>query len=48
MAKKPDEIAREWFRRVWNEQSEAAIDELLGADARMWGLPTPEIGRAHV
>jgi predicted ester cyclase len=42
VAKKPDEVAREWFGRVWNEQSEAAIDELLGSDARMWGLPTPQ------
>lgn len=42
MARKPDEIAREWFERVWNERSEAAIDELFASDARMYGLPTPD------
>jgi predicted ester cyclase len=42
VAKKPDEVAREWFQRVWNEHSEAAIDELLASDARMYGLPTPD------
>ena len=41
VAKNPDDVAREWFERVWNQHSEAAVDELLATDARMYGLPTP-------
>jgi len=42
VARRPDEIAREWFERVWNQRSDGAIDELLAKDARMFGLPTPD------
>ena len=42
MDKKPDEVAREWFERVWNRGEEGAIDALLATDARMYGLPTPD------
>jgi RimJ/RimL family protein N-acetyltransferase/predicted ester cyclase len=35
-------VAREWFTRVWNEGQESAIHELLAADAKMHGLPTPD------
>jgi predicted ester cyclase len=40
VAKKPDEVAREWFERVWNRGEESAIDELFASDGRMFGLPT--------
>lgn len=42
MAATAEAVAREWFKRVWNEGSEAAIGELLAPDARMHGLPTPD------
>ncbi len=42
MSTTPDAVARDWFTKVWNEGSEAAIDQYLAADARMHGLPTPD------
>lgn len=42
MAATPEAVARDWFERVWNQGRESAIDELLAADARMHGLPTPD------
>lgn len=38
---------REWFRRVWDEGEEGAIDEMLAGDVKGWGLPEgPFVGRA--
>jgi hypothetical protein len=41
MSQTPDAIARQWFKEVWNEGNEAAIDRLLHPDAVAHGL-TPE------
>jgi steroid delta-isomerase-like uncharacterized protein len=38
----PDAVARSWFKEVWNDGNEAAIDRLLAAQAKMHGLPTPD------
>jgi predicted ester cyclase len=38
----PEALSRAWFARVWNEGSEPAIHEMLAADAKMHGLPTPD------
>ena len=35
-------VALTWFERVWNQGSEAAIDELLAPDALMHGLAGPD------
>jgi predicted SnoaL-like aldol condensation-catalyzing enzyme len=35
----PDEIAREWFKEVWDEGREEAIDRLLAPYAVAYGLP---------
>lgn len=34
----PDAIVRAWFREVWDEGNEAAIDRLMAADAVVHGL----------
>jgi steroid delta-isomerase-like uncharacterized protein len=41
------QIALRWFEEVWNQQSEAAIDELFSADGKCYGFPDAEsaIGR---
>lgn len=34
----PDELAREWFERLWNQGDESTIDRLLAPHARVHGL----------
>lgn len=34
----PDAVVREWFREVWDEGREEAIDRLMAPDARVHGL----------
>jgi predicted ester cyclase len=34
----PDTVIREWFREVWDEGNEAAIDRLMAPDAMAHGL----------
>jgi len=47
MVQTPDGIARQWFKEVWDEGREEAIDRLLAADAVVHGLSTsPMIGIA--
>jgi predicted ester cyclase len=36
----PDQIARQWFREVWDEGREEAIDRLMAPDALVHGLAT--------
>ena len=36
------EVAREWFKEVWNKGSEEAIARLMAPTARFYGLPTPD------
>lgn len=40
MSKTHDAIIREWFREVWDEGREEAIDRLMAADAVVHGLST--------
>lgn len=43
----PSDVMRAWFRRVWRERDERAIDELLAADAEVHGIgPEPLLGPA--
>ena len=37
----PDTVARRWFREVWDEGRESAIDELMAPDAVAHGLGGP-------
>ena len=37
----PEAVVRQWFREVWDEGNEAAIDRLVVADAKVWGLTGP-------
>jgi len=37
----PDTVARRWFREVWDEGRESAIDELMASDAVAHGLGGP-------
>ena len=36
-------LLRRWFDEVWNQGNEAAIDQLLAADATMWGVTRPDV-----
>lgn len=36
------EVVHTWFRRVWNEGDESAIDELFSPTGIAHGLPTPD------
>ncbi|MGE9297009.1 MAG: ester cyclase [Puniceicoccales bacterium] len=40
----PTELARVWFDRVWNQQEEPAIFEMLSADCMIEGLNMTEPG----
>lgn len=35
-------VARDWFEQVWNQKSEAAIDQLFHAQGRCYGFPEPD------
>jgi len=39
MSEANKEVLRNWFERVWNQQSTAAIDELYVSDGRAHGFP---------
>ena len=38
MSASPDAVMRQWFKEVWNERSEAAIDRLMSPHAKVHGL----------
>ena len=40
MAEGPDALARRWFKEVWVDGDEAAIDRLLHPQALVHGLGT--------
>ncbi len=45
----PDGVIRQWFKEVWDEGNEAAIDRLMAPDCEIRGLAahgTPMIGPA--
>lgn len=42
MQDKNKELVRRWFEEVWNQKSEAVIDELFGAQSRAYGFPEPD------
>ena len=37
------EFVRRWFEEVWNNKSEAAVDEMLAEDGIGYGLPSGDI-----
>ena len=41
MTPTPDAIARQWFKEVWDEGKEDAIDRLMAPDGRVHGLTGP-------
>jgi predicted ester cyclase len=43
----PALLVRQWFREVWDEGNEAAIDRLMAPDAKVHGLSGPE-GRSTI
>ena len=46
-AASPDVVVRQWFREVWDDGNEEAIDRLLAPHAIVHGLgPTPMTGPA--
>lgn len=48
MTPTPEVLVRRWFEEVWNRGNAAAIDQLLSADAKVYGLSPdgkPLIGR---
>lgn len=42
MSAENKELMRRWFQQVWNEHSEAAIDEMFPLDGKSHGFPDPE------
>ncbi|HJR58300.1 MAG TPA: ester cyclase [Vicinamibacterales bacterium] len=38
----PDALLRQWFKEVWDEGNEQAIDRLLAPDGRVMGLTGPD------
>lgn len=39
MSEANKQLARRWFEEVWNEKTEAAIDEMYHPEGRAYGLP---------
>jgi predicted ester cyclase len=37
----PDAVTRQWFREVWDEGREDAIDRLMASDGKVFGLTGP-------
>ena len=35
-------LLRRWFDQVWNQQSEAAIDEMFSPEGKSHGFPEPD------
>ena len=42
MPPRADEIVRQWFKEVWDEGREDAIDRLMAPDALVYGLGGPD------
>ena len=42
MTPTPDVLLRQWFREVWDEGREEAIDRLVAPDSRVFGLSGPD------
>ena len=38
----PEAVVRQWFKEVWDEGREEAIDRLMAPDGPVHGLPGPE------
>ena len=36
-------LMQRWFQEVWNEGKESTIDEMFGADSKMWGVSRPDV-----
>lgn len=36
------ELVERWFERVWNQKSEAAIDEMFSPQGKVYGFPEPD------
>lgn len=45
MSKSAKDLTTEWFRRVWNEQNEQAVYELMCEHCVVQGLENPELAR---
>jgi predicted ester cyclase len=41
MPQTPDVVVRRWFKEVWDEGDESAIDRLMSADSKVHGLGAP-------
>ena len=41
MPQTPDDVIRQWFREVWDEGHEEAIDRLMAPDGKVHGLSGP-------
>ena len=41
MSPTPDAVVRQWFKEVWDEGQEDAIDRLCAAESRVYGLTDP-------
>jgi steroid delta-isomerase-like uncharacterized protein len=42
MSDKNKELVRRWFEQVWNQKSEAAIDEMFSPQGKAYGFPEPD------
>jgi len=42
MSPTPDALIRQWFKEVWDEGQEEAIDRLCAPDTRVFGLSGPD------
>jgi predicted ester cyclase len=42
MSEKNKELVRRWFEQVWNQKSEAAIDEMFSPEGKAYGFPEPD------
>lgn len=42
MSEANKELMRRWFEQVWNQRSEAAIDEMFSSDGKSHGFPDSE------
>jgi steroid delta-isomerase-like uncharacterized protein len=42
MSEANKQLMKRWFEQVWNQQREAAIDEMFAADGKSHGLPEPD------
>ncbi len=42
MSEENRQLIRRWFREVWNQQREEAIDEMFAPEGRAYGFPEPD------